>query len=498
VWRYQWEITYQPDYKDTLLTYNAEDCQALKYLTDEISKIQQSADTSSQVEFANKPQRYTTDIGQQIHSQFETMLKFAHSNYDKRKIKFRQDEKEIREKWQKEKSTGKEKYSKRRKPKPIATKSIQVPSAKYCTVCGNTALKNTKYISKKLIVDLVLTKSGVRKTIIEYIGIVVSCSKCGKTDLPQQSQKYGRNQLYGRGFKIWIAYLRVSLRLSYLAIRQSIDDVFNVKIDQSSTIKYLQDISHDYIETESLNIQKMLQSPFIHADETRINIQGTNWYVWVFTDGSHVIFKLNETRESIIAHQILDGYDGVLISDFYPGYDSLKCRQQKCLVHLVRDLNDDLWSNPFDNEYEMFVSEVRNLIIPIMETIQKYGLKKRNLYKFKNRVYQFYKKVINGKPYKSELVITYKKRFIRYQESLFTFLEQDGIPWHNNTAEHAIRHFAIHRDQSRDLFRESVTHDYLRLLGIKQTCRYQNKSFLRFLFSEQIDLDKFEARKRRR
>jgi hypothetical protein len=242
----------------------------------------------------------------------------------------------------------------------------------------------------------------------------------------------------------------------------------------------------------------MLQSPFIHADETKINIQGTNWYVWVFTDGRHVIFKLTETRESTIVHKILAGYDGVLISDFYPGYDSMKCRQQKCWVHLVRDLNDDLWSNPFDNEYEIFVLEVRNLIIPIMETIQEYGLKQRNLNKFKIKVNRFYKKSITDGIYKSELVNTYQKRFIRYQESLFTFLEQDGIPWHNNTAEHAIRHFAIHRDQARDLFRESVTHDYLRLLGIKQTCRYQNKSFLRFLFSEQIDLDEFEARKRRR
>ena len=53
-----------------------------------------------------------------------------------------------------------------------------------------------------------------------------------------------------------------------------------------------------------------------------------------------------------------------------------------------------------------------------------------------------YKKIITGKTYRSELVNTYQKRFVRYQESLFTFLDYDGIPWHNNKAENAIRHIA--------------------------------------------------------
>src|SRR5438128_10955353 len=48
--------------------------------------------------------------------------------------------------------------------------------------------------------------------------------------------------------------------------------------------------------------------------------------------------KLTETREATIAHEFLINYNGILISDFYPGYDSVRCRQQKCWVHLIRDL----------------------------------------------------------------------------------------------------------------------------------------------------------------
>lgn len=99
-----------------------------------------------------------------------------------------------------------------------------------------------------------------------------------------------------------------------------------------------------------------------------------------------------------------------------------------------------------------------------------------------------------GKQYRSELAIKYQKRFVRYRDSLFTFLEYDGIPWNNNTAERALRHIGRQQQISMS-FREATTHEYLRLLGIKQTCRFQNKSFFRFLLSREKDIDQFEPTK---
>jgi hypothetical protein len=241
----------------------------------------------------------------------------------------------------------------------------------------------------------------------------------------------------------------------------------------------------------------LLDSPFVHADETNFTIEGVNWYVWVFTNGKYVIFKLTETREPGIVHQVLEKYEGVLISDFYTGYDSLTCKQQKCWVHLIRNLNKDLMENPFDMEYEGFILEVRSLIIPIMEVVQRYGLKKVHLQKFEKEVDRFYKDLIDNKQYKSELTLRYQQHFKKYKDSLFTFLGQDGVPWHNNTAENAIRHVAIQREISKASFHEEPTRNYLVLLGIRQTCRYQNKSFFRFLFSGETNLDNFKPRKSR-
>jgi hypothetical protein len=213
-------------------------------------------------------------------------------------------------------------------------------------------------------------------------------------------------------------------------------------------------------------------------------------YVWVFTDGQHVVFRMTETREADIVQKVLAGYKGVLVSDFYPGYDSMPCRQQKCLVHLIRDINDDLWKAPFDKELEGFALEVQALLVPILEAVDRYGLKAWHLRKFLKDVDRFYDKNITGREYTSEPVRTYQKRFDRYRGSLFTFLTQDGIPWENNMAERAIRQLAVQRKISNTFFKR-VAPQYLLLLAISQTCRFQGKSFLKFMLSEETDLDSF-------
>jgi Transposase IS66 family len=199
---------------------------------------------------------------------------------------------------------------------------------------------------------------------------------------------------------------------------------------------------------------------------------------------------MTETREADIVREVLAGYEGVLVSDFYPGYDAMPCRQQKCLVHLIRDINDDLWKAPFDRELEAFAVEVQALLVPILEAVDRYGLKAWHLRKFDRNVERFYQRNVAGREYRSEAAEIYRKRFDRYRESLFTFLRQDGIPWNNNMAERAIRQLAVQRKISGRFYKR-VAPQYLRLLAISQTCRFLGKSFLKFLLSKETDLASF-------
>ena len=497
VWRHHWEENRTAEYKDQLLTYNEEDCRALRLLTDELSKIKNTANTLSEVDFAHHPKRQTTELSQQVHNQFEMVLKFSHDNYDKKKICFRQSDTQGKTNSEGKKKRGAKKGHQayhRLTPKP--NKVIRVPRRRKCPKHKKKFFQPTEEMAERTIIDLVFTKSGVRKRITKYIGTKSYCQKCHRHYLPHKIKKLG-NKVFGHSFQAWAIYQRLFLRLPYHIIAQVLEDQFNERISEGTIVSFNKYLGVYYSDTENILMQRILTNPFIHVDETKINIQGTDQYVWVFTDGNYVVLKLTKTREATIVHDILSNYNGILISDFYPGYDSVKCKQQKCWGHLIRDLNNDLWANPFNTEFEVFILEIRNLILPIMEAVQKYGLKKRNLNKFKKSVEKFYEKAITGRHYRSELPNKYRTRFIKYRDSLFTFLEHNDIPWHNNTAERSLRHLAVQRKIS-GTFYESTAHQYLLLLGIMQTCRFQKKSFLKFLLSENKDIDKFRQPIRRK
>ena len=226
------------------------------------------------------------------------------------------------------------------------------------------------------------------------------------------------------------------------------------------------------------------------ADETHVNFRKGKGYVWVLANMENVVYIYRPTREGAWLQGLLSNFEGVLITDFYSAYDSIECEQQKCLVHLIRDMNDDLRSNPLDEEFKLVVSLFGSLLRGIVVTIDQYGLKQRHLHKHEVEVDRLYGKLSNFS-FSSELATDYCQRLVRYRAKLFTFLRHDGTPWNNNNAEHAIKSFAKYRTLRDGMISETRLRDYLVLLSIYQTCKYRGISFMRFLLSEEKDLDKF-------
>ncbi|WP_242055315.1 TM0106 family RecB-like putative nuclease [Nostoc flagelliforme] len=482
VWRYEWEEVQSDKYKKLLIKYNYDDCNALKLLYEKISLFRDTIGLD--VIFPDYIKNNLTENGIEVHEQFKEILKFAYISYDKSKIKFQRNEPKSSK--QRKISIGYQRLI------PKAGRIVHLTAQQSCLNCGKS-LENLNKTAEKTVINLVFTKNGIRKSVIKFSGAISYCRACNIRYYPKEINKRG-NQLFGHAFQSWIVYQRLVLRLSYKNIVNLMEEQFNEKVSLTTVTECIKSFAFNYYDTEKIIHQHILDSPFIHVDETTISIRGVDQYVWVFTTNKHVIFKLTNTREANIVHELLANYNGILVSDFYAGYDSVQCRQQKCWVHLIRNLNDDLLQSPFDAEFEIFILEVKNLILPIFETIERYGFKSRYLKKYKKNIDYFYLNFINDKFYHSELVMKYQKRFIRYQEKLFIFMEEDGIAWHNNMAESAIRHFTKQRDISGSFF-ESFTHSYLTMLGITQTCKFQGKSLLKFLLSGEKDIDTFKQKR---
>jgi hypothetical protein len=228
----------------------------------------------------------------------------------------------------------------------------------------------------------------------------------------------------------------------------------------------------------------------IHADETPIALKDRRGYVWVFATFDAVVYFYADTREGDQVRERLKGFEGVLVSDFYAAYDSLPCSQQKCLLHLMRDLNEAVLNCPYDEELRQVVMDFAELLKAIVQTIDRWGLKRRFLSKHLSTVDRFYRQLSKA-VYRSEAALKWKGRFERNKETLFTFLTYDDVPWNNNNAEHAIKAFAKLRRIIRGLSSPRGIECDLILLSVCQTCKYSGVNFLEFLRSGEKDIDVF-------
>ena len=207
--------------------------------------------------------------------------------------------------------------------------------------------------------------------------------------------------------------------------------------------------------------------------------------VWYF------FYRSSRLRGTSSLNEMLEGFTGVLVSDFFSAYESVTCLQQKCLLHFLRDVNEDLQKHPFDEEFKSFAQEFATLL----------GL--RLLRQLTRRVWQacfLSKHVPDARrgssrtlslagSYSSEVMIGYQgKRIKKSGDRMFTFLEHDDVPWNNNNAEHAIKYLAKYKRVCEGMFSERSLKESLVLLSVFQTCHFNGVNVVSFLLSGKSDL----------
>jgi hypothetical protein len=234
-------------------------------------------------------------------------------------------------------------------------------------------------------------------------------------------------------------------------------------------------------------LEQIASGHLAHVDETKGVVYGGGHYIWVFANLTSVAYVYSASREASILNDILAKFKGVLVSDFYGGYDAVPCRQQKCLIHLMRDINEDVLKHPFNEELTFVAKRFGALLREIVETIDRYGLRRRHLGKHKEAAKQFLDEVATRRCV-TEAGSSLKKRIDKNKDKLFTFLDCDNVPWNNNNAEHAVRAFT----RLRNVMITSTpkgTSEYCALLTVQQTLRYRGMGFLDFLRSGKTEID---------
>ncbi|MDQ3257211.1 MAG: IS66 family transposase [Acidobacteriota bacterium] len=486
MWRDRWEFSKDSNLKQRLVTYNAEDCEALERAANVIAQLCQKQIGAEKlsiddiVDTNSLKQKSSYRFGNNVFSmpELKQINQSAYWDYQRDKIYVRSSPRLKR--------ISKKVVISRAKALPVNKVIICQPPT-CCPECKATKLYKHGRLSK-VVRDLKFSRTSIKRWVVKYYFNRFICCACGATCYSQQYHR--TTNKHGLDLLSYLVYQIIELRIPQSTVTESLNQFFKLNLDRATVNRQKTRAAQLYKDCYEEILRKVVSGRLVHADETKISIEGRSAFVWALTNLEEVIYFYTETREGDVVQSLLQDFKGVLVSDFYAAYDSINCPQQKCLIHLMRDLNDDLLRQPFNEELKELVREFAGLLKPMIETVDRFGLKAHYLGKHKVFVESFYKRLIKS-GYESEIAGKYKKRFEKNRDRLFTFLNHDGIPWNNNNAEHAIKAFAMLRNVIRGTSSAKGIREYLTLLSVCETCKYKGANFLDFLRSGEKDIDEF-------
>jgi predicted RecB family nuclease len=351
-WRLRWETTRDDVWKTKLIEYNLEDCAALRVVSEFVRDACGAPSDADRVDVMAPQVMGVQELDKLadtrtwgkvtfVHADFEFVNKCAYFDYQRQRVFLRSGKATRRRHRRSELHLN-------RRIRP--TRRIEITASK-CPACGGRSLvtipKGQKIegvnVKVKRAFDLVITPGGIKRKIIECRATVYRCSTC---DHCFASERYQRLAKHFHGLMSWAMYEHIAHRLSAGTLEKMFRDLFGLAVSNPEILEFKALMARFYRPTYRALLVKIRAGPVLHADETYVKLRTGKGYVWVLASPEEVVFMYRPTRETEFLHEMLRGFQGVLVSDFYAGYESLPCPQQKCLIHLIRDMNQDLLNNP--------------------------------------------------------------------------------------------------------------------------------------------------------
>jgi hypothetical protein len=352
----------------------------------------------------------------------------------------------------------------KRKVRPNKVVHVEAHRPDCCPCCEATLIYKWGTLSQT-VYDLKFTSTGVKRWVVQFVFQRFICWQCKR---PMQA--YSHKPKYGAALFAYVLYQLFEIGVSQNAIAGSLTRLFGLPFSRGGVNRLKETAAAKYRAAYDDILRRIVNGKLIHVDETKAKVEGKDGYVWVFTSMEEVAFVYRATREAEFLYEMLRKFKGVLVSDYYSGYDSIPCIQQKCLIHLTRDLNDDLRKHPFNQEMRQIAEAFASLLRPMIASVDRFGLRARHLRKHRPAVEKFFC-ALEKCDYQTEVAVAYRKRFEKNRNKLFTFLDCDGVPWNNNNAEHAIKAFARLRRTMGGASTVKGIEEYLVLLSISETCK---------------------------
>lgn len=325
----------------------------------------------------------------------------------------------------------------------VATRVVY-HAVEQCPNC-NHKLVNGHVKWSHQVVELPETKVDV----VDHLFVERRCGICGKRYTPDPGVVLagvvvGKKSVGIRLMSV-IAHLKTVCRMPVRQIKELLETFYGLKI----SIGEISEILHDVAELGDSTCEDLLGevrgSPVAHADETGWREDGVNGYIWSFSTPDVRYYTYRHSRGSVVPKEVLEGFDGALVADFYAAYNFYEGIKQRCWVHLGRDLDVLVDKNQDLPELKAWVESVKALYYRAKDTTKdKHTELERSRLEsgFEAELLEICRPYVGLKIAPQRVLA---ERMTRFINELFSFVGNPEIPSENNAAERAVRPAVVAR-----------------------------------------------------
>lgn len=346
-----------------------------------------------------------------------------------------------------------------------------------CCPCCNARL--TEFEDHQRVVEDVVPAKVVVKCYHTRSGFCPSCRK--RTESRALEQPPAANIPHGQlGINALATamVLRIVYRLPFRQISGVFAQLPQLSVCPGAIARQLQRVAEWFDQDYEKLLLQMRCAPIVYADETGWRVAGRNGQLWTLTSPDKTVYHLDKSRGSKVIRSLLGkAFAGTLVSDFYSAYSRMDCRKQKCLAHLLRELNESAEKSPAFAQTSFF-TDCKRLLKRMLKLKGQWEDLEDQVYDQRVIALESHLARLAGGQHDEPNAKRIAKRLLKHQSELTAFLHEKDLDATNNAAERALRPAVVMRKITGGSRSPNGAKAWATLASLMKTATQQNHRLL--------------------
>lgn len=380
------------------------------------------------------------------------------------------------------KNGGQEGHAGHELAKTDSPSSTEEHKAKVCPHCGAAIGEDARQVCT--LTTQMIDIGGVMEApvVTEHGRLTAVCPHCHRKVHGKLPTGNSTKTSYGPKVQAIVVYLFVVQSIPYNRIAEMMRDVFGLKSFSQGTVKNI--LSRNSAKAQAVYmalLSYIAKEKCAGMDETGVYINKALCWFWCLQCAKYTFVFADPSRgiEALKKHGILERLANlVLCTDRHGTYFNLDVlTHQFCLVHLIRNLQylgdinaSQKWSSDMQQLFRDAIKQWDKTKAPPGTEVRK---------KYEKRLDKLLEQDVGhyGKDFQQ-----LQNGIIKCRDYLFTFLDHEGVPHHNNASEAAIRILKVKTKVSGGFRTQDGADEYAGFHSIMDTAKKNRKSKFKTLY----------------